>query len=438
MNLTEIFRRFLRNAAMILGSRLTFGLVNLGTNALIVRAFGLTELGIVLLLQVYVRLFTDIVKFDSWQAVLTFGAREQEAGNPDRLRRLLGFTLGVDVVSVSLGVICAILFVPWAADIFEWPPEVTGFAPIFALSVFFLVQGTPNGILRLVDRVDILAIQFALNATIRFLGVGAVALLGGGVYGIALAWFAANVLSGVLPMIFAWREARARGMVPCFDIGWHRIGRHFEGIWKFLVFSNLSSSLSFIYFSGTVTFVGGAVGPAAAATLQIAQQFAVSLSRPARILSPLISPELAKLAATGDWATFARLIQRQLLVMAAVLTVFGAVLFLVLGFIVETVYGPELSADIRLFQILILASLLVMTTFSFEPAMLSANKPAMLLSLRAGAALIYVASSLALLPSQGIYAFGYGFLISQTAYVVTFATIGTRILRDRVREQIRA
>jgi len=78
MHLDEIIARFLRNVAMILGSRLTFGLLNLATNALVVRAFGLTELGIVLLLQVYVRMFTDIVKFESWQAVLSYGARLQD------------------------------------------------------------------------------------------------------------------------------------------------------------------------------------------------------------------------------------------------------------------------------------------------------------------------------------------------------------------------
>lgn len=435
MDLREIFARFLRNAAMILGSRLAFGLLNLGTNALVVRAFGLTELGIVLLLQVYVRLFTDIVKFDSWQAVLSFGARLQGEGQEGRLRSFLGFTLGVDIASVSLGVLCAILFVPFAADIFEWPPEVAEFAPVFALSVFFLVQGTPNGVLRLVDRVDILAIQFAVNAVIRFAGVGIAALMGAGVFGIVLAWFAANIVSGAIPWAWAYRELAARRLLPAFDIGWHRAGKVYDGVWKFLLFSNISSSLSFIYFSGTVTFVGAALGPAAAAILQIAQQFAVSLSRPARILGPLISPELAKLAAAGRWSAFAAVIRRQVGVMAALLAGFGAALYLLLGWIVFTVYGAEVEGYLLLFQLLIAGSLLTMATFSFEPAVLSANKPAMLLSLRGAAAALYVASAAALMPGQGIHAFGWAFLISQAAYVTAFTALGTSILRQRIAEE---
>lgn len=438
ITLQEIFRRFIRNAAMILGSRLTFGLLNLGTSALIVAYFSLEVLGVVLLLQVYVRLFTDLIKFDSWQAILSFGAKMQEQENPAKLRSLLGLTLGLDLACIAFGTFCAILFTPFAADIFEWPKNVTDFAPYFALSIIFLVQGTQIGVLRLFDRVDILAIQFALNASIRFGGATLAAFLGGNVFHIVIAWFLANIISGAVPIIFSFKELKARQLLPTFNVNWRQADQHFHRLWRFLFFSNISSSFTFIYFSGTVAFVGAIMTPAAAAALQITQQFAIAISRPASIMGPLISPELAKLAARGDWLTFRLLIKRQLIITIIVLTALGSVLYAVLGFIIDFVYGQELVEYLWLFQVMIAASLITMATFSFKPAILSANKPTLLLALRGAAAALYLIISAALFSDFGIYAFGYGFLAAQVAYVAAFSTLGTRILNRRIKDKPKA
>lgn len=432
MNLQEIVKRFLRNAAMIVGSRITFGLLNLATNALVVHAFGLVELGVLILLQVYVRLFANLVNINSWQAILSFGAPLQEKGDERGLRRLLGFTLGVDLVSASCAILVAILFTPLAASIFGWPDDVTALAPYFVVSVFFIIHGTPNGILRLVDRVDILAAQFAVNALVRFCGVLLVMFMDGGIVHLVLVWFAANVLSGLLTMIFAGRAVVQYHLYPIFDVSWFDASKRFSRIWRFLIFSNLSNSSSLIYVSGTVTVAGILFGPAAAATFQIAKQFSSAISRPSEILGPVISPEFARLAAVGDWVTFNTLIKKQLLITTAVLGTLAIILFLILGFIVNAVYGPELVAHLWLFQLLIFASILTMITFSFEPSVLAVNNPSLLLSLQAIAVLVYVIVCAILLQSQGIYAFGYGFLTSQICYVSLFSFLGARHLKQLV------
>ncbi|MEM7671075.1 MAG: hypothetical protein AAF317_18455, partial [Pseudomonadota bacterium] len=152
LSLTAIFRRFRRNIAIVIGSRLIFGLVNLATNVLVIRSFGVAELGIAVLLQGYVRLFADVVKLESWQAILRYGAVEQAAsektGKTDGLRRLYGFAFMLDLIAMTLAIAGAILFVPLAADTFGWPPEVEAFAPIFVLSMLFITHGAANGIVR--------------------------------------------------------------------------------------------------------------------------------------------------------------------------------------------------------------------------------------------------------------------------------------------------
>lgn len=434
MNLQEIFKRFLRNAALIVGSRVVFGLLNLATSALIARTFGLSELGILVLLQVYARLFSNLLKFSSWQAVLSFGTPLKEKGENQALQSLLGFTLGVDIASVLIAIASAILLIPLAARLFEWPDEVTAFAPIFTISILFIMQGTPNGVMRLVDRVDILAVQFALNAVIRFVGALFAILFDTGLFSLVLIWFAANVISGLIPMIWCYTELKVRDLLPTFDVNWRIAGQKYHRIWRFLFFTNISSSLNFLYEGGSVTVAGALLGSSDAAIFQIVRQFSTAVNKSTNMLGPVISSEFSQLAAHGDWRMFQKFIKRQLLITCAVILALSVVLFSVLGPVIGYIYGPELLKHLWLFQLFILSGILIMMAFSFEPAVLAINKPTVVLSLKTIAVVTYILITAVLFEKYQIYAFGYGFLASQIIYVVLFVLLGIRILKRKIKK----
>ena len=429
----EITRRFIRNASMILGSRLVFGLLNVATSILTVRIFGLTDYGVVLLLQSYTRLFNDIIKFDSWQAVLTYGARLQENRDIRGLRQLFGLFISVDIASMATGVILAILFVPYAAEIFEWPPEVARFAPFYVLSVFFMAHATPNGILRLFDRVDVLAVEFAIKAVARLAGVGLVAWMGGNVFHLVLVWFGSTILAGSWPIAICIREMYTRGLMPIFRINWIKAGKRFKGVWRFLAFANASTTIGFVNTTGTTLFTGLVLGAAPAAIFEISHQVAAAISRPVRLLGPIISPEFAMLAAKGDWLNFRKVISRQLRITGSVLFAVAIILFPLLGFILEAIYGPEVVKEIWLFRLYIAAILLAMATFTFEPAILSAGKAGTLLAIRASATALYAMIVLLFLQEYGLTVIGIAALTLQLVFFVSFMFFGKKLLKKRVR-----
>lgn len=432
MEIREILRRFLRNAALFLGSRLVFGLLNLASSALVVRFYGLGELGVVVLLQAYVRLFSEVVKFESWQAVLTYGTRPFDADRA-AFKRLLGLTLGIDIVSLAIGIACGLAFMPWAVEIFEWPPEVARFAPFFLLSLPFITQGTPNGVLRLVDRVDILAWQHGLNATVRFAGVLLVWATDGGVLGLVLAWFAGSILAGMLQWAYAFRELAIRRMKPRMRLNLRDAAREFPGIWRFLALSNATSSLGLVYNAGTTMILGASLGASAAATLQIAQQLVNAISKPARQLGPIIAPEFTRLAAGGDWGTFRDLLVKQMKLTALVVGGIGTVLFVLLGPLLAAVYGEALLENIWLFRILIFNALLASVFFSVVPAFLSVAKAGTVLTINAVSAVIYMVVTFALLEAHGLLAVGYGVIASTLISLPLNVILGGRLLRKRLR-----
>lgn len=433
MDLGELYRRFLKNAGMIIGSRVIFGLLNLGTNVLVARAFGLGELGVVLLLQSYARLFSEIVKFQSWQAVLRFGAILEEKADWPGFRRLIGFTLSIDLVSFAIAIGGAIAFIPWAQDWFDWPPEVAALAPLYMLSIIFITHATPNGVLRLFDRVDVVALQFASNAVLRFLGVVIAWAMGGGVLEIVIAWFVASVLSGVFVYTATIAELRRRRLMPRLTLRWRRDAAEFPGVWRYLWMSNLASAAPLVVNYGTVLVVGAQLGAASAAIFDIARQFAAALSRPTRLLGPLLFPEFSRLAARDDWVSIRRILKKQLALTGMALAVFAAVLFAVLPFAVEFLFGRELVDEIWLFNLLIAGSLLRVLGFALEPAFLSANKAGTLLVIQLIATAVFVAIALPLLGPMGLVAIGLGMLGFHVVYFALFMVIGRRLLKKRIR-----
>ncbi len=434
MSKKDIYHRFKRNAAMILGSRLIFGILNIFTSILFVRFFGLTDLGVVILLQSYTRIFNVFIKFNSWQAVVTYGAVLQEKKDDKGFRRLLGLLLSVDFIAMTIGIGVAIIFAPFAAGIFEWPDQVTSFAPIYVLTVFFAANAAPAGILRLFDRVDTLAVKYALTSVIRFTGVLLTYYLGGNVFHLVLVWFSAAIIAGSWPMAVCVAELVRRKLVPIFRVNWFKAGNEFKGIWRFLGFANFSNVTGIVYRTGTTLFIGWYLGAAPAAIFAIAYQFTGGLARPARLLGPIISPEFAKLVAKGDWLTFRKILSKQLKVTGTLLVVASLVLFSTLSLILEFIYGPEVLPNIWLFRFLLVFALLKVLTFTFEPAILSANKPGTLLIIRTTVAVIYCIIGLSLVKQWGIEAAGFAAMVCQIIYIFIFWLSGRKLLKKRVRK----
>ncbi len=433
MSHKEIHRRFLHNAGLIVGGRMTFGLLNLGTNAIILHSFGAADLGMLMLLVAYIRLFAEVVKFESWQAVLRFGVIAQDRGEDNQLRRLIGLALSVDFVTMLLAIIASILLIPYAAGWFGWNDQITSVAPWFMILIVFVTNATPNGVLRLFDRVEIIALQHGINAMVRFVLVMGAVILGGSVLHLAWAWFIAFAISGSVTMLVCAYELIKRDLRPLISLRWRKTGRIFPGIWHFLMMSNLISSGPLLVTHVTTLFVGAQLGSAQAAVLNLARQIASGITTPARLLGPLMLPDYSRLSGRGDWTGLRDLLVQQLKITAIAALGGGVILFAVLPFVVDTLFGAEMLAHIWLFRLLLLTALINTLGFSLHHAMFSANKGGTALLTQIAAMTVYFTIMFSGIWVIGLNAVGLamiGFAI--TARGLTFL-IGRRLLKKRIK-----
>ena len=106
-NARSAWGRIKRNLGILLGERAVFAIVNFAAAGLAVRATSLEVFGQVAVLLAFARLIGDIGKFNSWQALLTYGAPLNEAGAKRGLGRLIGLTLFLDAVALAASLIAA-------------------------------------------------------------------------------------------------------------------------------------------------------------------------------------------------------------------------------------------------------------------------------------------------------------------------------------------
>ena len=150
-----IFRRILANAGKLLGGRAVNAVLSLAYTAVTARALGVNGLGVLVMINAFAQLLGDVVKFQSWQTVLQYGAEPLKARRLEDLHRVVRFTMLLDigsgVIGVLVGVVGAFVFGPQLG----WSQGQAPLAAGYIASVFFMTAAAPLGILRLLDRFDV-------------------------------------------------------------------------------------------------------------------------------------------------------------------------------------------------------------------------------------------------------------------------------------------
>lgn len=294
----SIMGRIVANAGALLGGRVVNALLGLAYIAITARALGAVTMGVLVLITAYAQFLGEVVKFQSWQMVLNYGAAPLIEDDRPKFQQVVRFALLLDllgsVAGVALGVAGAYLFSPALG----WPDDMAGPAALYALSIFAMTSATAVGLLRLFDRFRWLAGEQAISSGVRLIGCAVAFWLHAPIEGFLFAWALGSLASFLYLAGLAWREMDKRALLRGFTLA-GPLSAGLPGVWRFAGATNFSSSLD-VAFTHIVTLAVGAVmGPAPAALWRIGRQVADGFAKPARLLIPALYPELAKLRAAG-------------------------------------------------------------------------------------------------------------------------------------------
>ncbi len=307
--------RMSRNIAWGLGSRGFNSVAGIAYLALAARTLGPKSFGDFVLLLTYGQMIANFVQFQSWKGVIRYGALHVAAERPDRLKRLFGFTATLDFGSAFVGVLIAAVGAPLIAPLFDWTPDQQKSAALFGAVLLMSTGATPTGMLRLFNRFDLVAYAEAVGPLIRLGGSVIAWLTGAHVDVFLIVWAGAATGQALVQWIAAVVVNRCQiafGPTP-----FRQAEQENQGIWRFMLQTNVSNSVSTFWMQLGTFAVGAFAGAADAGAFRLAQRLAKGILRPVRPVTVALYPELARLVAEDDHAQLRKMVVRVTIIAAA-------------------------------------------------------------------------------------------------------------------------
>ncbi|MBS0856048.1 MULTISPECIES: lipopolysaccharide biosynthesis protein [unclassified Tatumella] len=366
------FRSLLRNAVSLCCGSVVSAL--LGLLALSCAGKGMTPrmFGVLVVIQAYNKAVSDLIKFQTWQFVVQFGTPALQENNTGRFREVVRFSFGLDIVSSLIAITGGIGLLPFLTSSLGLDRETLWLAMVYCTLIPSMTSSTPTGILRALDRFDLIAIQQAVRPFLQAAGSVICYYFRLGFAGFMISWYIANLAGGSLFWWFAGRELKRRNIRHALKPALFGAARNLHGAWDFVWTTNIAHTLWAARNSCSTVLVGLVSGPAAAGLFKIAMTFYDATGTPARLLEKSFYPEVMRLdpRTSAPW----RLGLRAAL-MAGGLGIAVALLVLVAGEpLITAVFGHQYLAAYDLIKIMLGATIVSMLGFPLESLLLMAGK----------------------------------------------------------------
>ncbi|MFV0293072.1 MAG: lipopolysaccharide biosynthesis protein [Paracoccus sp. (in: a-proteobacteria)] len=418
-----------RNLSWTFGSQLFVSIFAIITLFITARALGPAGLGMLALVEAFVRLVDLFLRLEPWQAVMRYGIQAQHRGDDHAFLRLVKLSIIIDAAGgILAGIVCMLLAGLIAPMIGLSPDEGPKYIYLFAFGLFFSFRPTAAAVLRILDRFDILARVDMASALIR-LFLTLFAWQGGfGVWAFLVILLIHSLLDGLLAFAFALKELHKRHHTGLLMASGLKALRENHGFLRFLWNANVNVILRQSANRFDIIVLGIMMDPAAVGIYQLGKRIMNRIMKLAGPVRQTIYPELSRLWEEGRQTQFIRLI----MIMSA--GMFGLQLVIVLPFmlhmdsVVEVVFGPEFAGAGPVMNILLFSAIIYASGVALNPALLSMGLDRKLVRITIMSTLLFAVS---FLPMVHMFDVG-GAAISNLVFNLTW-TIGCSWVLYRTR-----
>lgn len=414
-----LLQKLLKDSSQLLvGNVLEAGLSFVAV-VLAARGLGPESYGILVLVQTYIIVVDEVINFQSWQALIKYGADALETESTSTFKRLIKFGTSLDGGTALLGTLVSIGGVYALQSWMQWSQELTSMLLIYSTFILSNLTGTPIAILRLFDRFDVLALQKVFSGSIKLAAVAVAFFADATLWGYLFAWLSAEMARHLLLLGLGWRELRRRGYSEILAASLRGLGNTLPGLWGYVWSTNLNGTVKMSVRRFDTVMIGGVLGPTAVGLYEVVKKFAKGLRQFTRPLYQTIYPELAKLWSRDNRDGFVRLMMR-----SAVLAGSGAFLFwiaiMLFGTnILEVFVGKEYVGAHPVMVWYILGVVVAVGGVPLTPSMLAMGRPRTHFMIHIASAILFFIILASLLYSYSLVGAGIAYLIYY--FVLDFA-----------------
>jgi O-antigen/teichoic acid export membrane protein len=357
------FRSLVKNTSYLGVSKIVAAVAGVATLAFAGRGLGVILFGTLILITSYVKAVSGIAKFQSWQLIVRYGGHGVAHGDPEHFKVATGFAFALDVVSGIGGMLVGAALLPFVGTWAGIDPQYLWLGMLYCTVVPVMSSATPDGVLRVLDRFDLISWSATLMPITRAILAGAAFMTGASFAVYVAIWFVTDLIGNVYPWYLGWRELRRHGLLD--DIRPTLKPTALAGAWRFAIDVNLASSVQAVWGPIGRLVVGGLLGPAGAALFRVASTLADSAQRPADLLGKAFYPEVMRmdLSSAKPW----KLMLRGTAMVSIVALV--AILILVLGGkpLMALIFGKEFLGAYQPLVILMAIPFIGVFSFPLSP-----------------------------------------------------------------------
>ncbi len=131
-----------------------------------------------ILAQQYMLVVNGLVNFQSWQGIIKYGSEAIVSQDDKRLAAIFKFGVVIDLISAVAGMVIAIILVPLVGKMLMWSDQLIVLSLVFSIEIIFRIEGTPKGVLRLLNKFHLTAKHSILVSAFRLLVICTLYIIG--------------------------------------------------------------------------------------------------------------------------------------------------------------------------------------------------------------------------------------------------------------------
>lgn len=274
----RLLKRLVRNAGTLAAGNAAQAVLGVVALAVTARALPISEFGVLTLIITFGTVLTQLIGFQSWQAVIRYATDAVSRGETREAGSVIKAGILLDVSASVLAAIVGVCLVIFVSGPLGIERTHQGLALLVAVSAATNIVGTPTAVLRMFDSYATFVWHGLLSGSVK-LGAALFAMyLQAGLTGFVIATVGSQVFSSMLLVCFAISKLRREGYTwSGVDGARSALLRHPQ-LRGFFLMTNLNSVAKMLR-ELDVAAVGLMAGAAAAGQFRIAKQIAGSLNR---------------------------------------------------------------------------------------------------------------------------------------------------------------
>lgn len=336
--------RLYRNAGIVFSGNVVASLLGLLVLAVLTRTLTIDQFGLYALITAYVSLLDRLTSFQTWQALIHFGAHAREQGQSGQLASLFAFGWLLDVGSGVLGFIMALVGALLVPHWFGLGEHAVALISIAASVLLVNWVSTPTALMRLYDQFYAQALYQKVSAGLTLIAVTVLWLSGAnGILPYIIASTLGSMAGKFLFVGMTVREAKRQDIWRRDLIDLRAMLARTPRLWRFVLTTNADGIVRVLR-DVDIFIVNAMLGTAAVGLYRVARVLTKAFGQVTGPFYQAIYPELSHLGAAGKFGDFARLMRQSALTLGIMVSI-GWLVFMIFGkLLLAVAFGTEYVA----------------------------------------------------------------------------------------------